>query len=32
MDAIVEIFKMLVANVFSHFVISGLKKLFKNYK
>ena len=32
MDGVIDIVKMLVANVFSHFVINGLKKLFKNFK
>ena len=32
MDALIDIVKMLVANVFSHFAIDWLKKLFKNHK
>lgn|GEM_PF-4910143 len=32
LDGIIDIVKMLVANVLSHFIINGLKKLFKNHK
>ena len=32
MDGIIDVVKMLVANVFSHFVIDRLKKFFKNFR